>query len=66
MKNTVSPKRQRGLFLWSSLALRAQCHWRWLVLLLLLIGLPVLLHGCHGDEDNELLAPFVRHVTRKG
>jgi hypothetical protein len=33
--------------------------WRWLLAALLLAGLPVLLHGCHGDEDNELFAPFL-------
>jgi hypothetical protein len=32
---------------------------RWLLVALLLGGLPVLLHGCHGDEDNELFAPLV-------
>ena len=31
--------------------------WRWLLALLLLGSLPILLHGCHGDDDNEL---FVR------
>ena len=33
---------------------------RWLLALLALAALPVLLHGCHGDEDNELFAPLVR------
>ena len=32
---------------------------RWLLVALLLGGLPVLLHGCHGDEDNELFAPLL-------
>jgi hypothetical protein len=32
--------------------------WRWLLAALLLAGLPVLLHGCHGDEDHELLVPL--------
>ena len=27
-----------------------------LLLALMLAGLPILLHGCHGDEDRELLA----------
>src|SRR5207249_2155961 len=34
--------------------------------LLLLAGLPILLHGCHGDEDNELFAPLTRHFHRHG
>jgi hypothetical protein len=33
--------------------------WRWLLAALLAGGLTVLLHGCHGDEDNELFAPWV-------
>jgi hypothetical protein len=32
---------------------------RWLLVALLLAGLPILLHGCHGDEDNELFAPLL-------
>jgi hypothetical protein len=33
-------------------------HWLfWLMLLGALASMPVLLHGCHGDEDNELFAP---------
>jgi hypothetical protein len=33
---------------------------RWCVaILLLLAGLLVFAHGCHGDEDNELLAQGV-------
>jgi hypothetical protein len=32
---------------------------RWLLAALLMAGLPILLHGCHGDEDNELFAPFL-------
>ena len=39
---------------------------RWLVVLLLLGGLPILLHGCHGDEDNELFAPSLRHLPNLG
>jgi hypothetical protein len=31
---------------------------RWLLAVLLAGGLTVLLHGCHGDEDNELFAPL--------
>jgi hypothetical protein len=35
---------------------------RWVLVALLLGGLAILLHGCHGDEDNELFAPLVsRH-----
>ena len=30
---------------------------RWLLLLAALAALPILLHGCHGDEDHELLVP---------
>jgi hypothetical protein len=30
-------------------------YWGWLLLLAGLAALPVFLHGCHGDEDNELL-----------
>ena len=30
--------------------------WRW-VGLLLLAGMLIVCHGCHGDEDNELFAP---------
>ena len=30
---------------------------RWLLLAAALTGAAVLLHGCHGDEDNELFAP---------
>ena len=33
---------------------------RWLLVVAALAGLPVLLHGCHGDEDHELFAPIVR------
>ena len=32
---------------------------RWLLAVLLFAGLTVLLHGCHGDEDNELFAPWL-------
>jgi hypothetical protein len=32
---------------------------RWLLLALLLVGLLILLHGCHGNEDNELFAPLL-------
>jgi hypothetical protein len=42
---------------------RTIAWWRWLVLAALAAGLPVLLHGCHGDEDNELFAPLVRMVS---
>jgi hypothetical protein len=31
---------------------------RWLLLLAVLAGLPVLLHGCHGDADHELFVPM--------
>jgi hypothetical protein len=33
--------------------------WRWLLVAVLFAGLSILLHGCHGDEDNELFAPLV-------
>jgi hypothetical protein len=33
---------------------------RWLLVVLLLGGLSILLHGCHGDEDNELFAPLIQ------
>jgi hypothetical protein len=32
--------------------------WRWLLIAVLLAGMAILLHGCHGDEDNELLVPL--------
>jgi hypothetical protein len=32
---------------------------RWLLLLAALAALPVLWHGCHGDEDHELFVPRV-------
>ena len=38
---------------------RLQSLVRWLWLLAALAGLTVLLHGCHGDEDHELLAPIL-------
>jgi hypothetical protein len=28
---------------------------RWLFLLAALAAVPILLHGCHGDEDHELV-----------
>ena len=37
------------------IALRSHAWWRWLVLAALATGLIVFLHGCHGDEDTELL-----------
>jgi hypothetical protein len=40
--------------------------WYWLAVGLLVAGLPVLLHGCHGDEDNELFAPLSWHGHRHG
>lgn len=30
--------------------------------LLLILSLTVLCHGCHGDEDHELLSPVARVV----
>jgi hypothetical protein len=35
---------------------------RWLLFAFLAAALPILLHGCHGDEDNELFAPLLRHL----
>jgi hypothetical protein len=37
----------------------------WFLLLFLLAALPILLHGCHGDEDNELFAPLMRHFHNR-
>jgi hypothetical protein len=39
---------------------------RWLVLLAVLAGLPILVHGCHRDEDNELLVPLIGHAHDRG
>ena len=37
---------------------------RWAYLLFVLVaGLLLLAHGCHGDEDNELFARIVRVVS---
>jgi hypothetical protein len=38
----------------------------WLLLFLLLAGLPILVHGCHRDEDNELFVPLIRHTHDRG
>lgn len=35
-------------------------HRRWFAVVALAVGLTVMLHGCHGpDEDHELFAPFI-------
>jgi hypothetical protein len=39
--------------------MRQESWVRWLLLLAALAALPILLHGCHGDEDHELFAPIV-------
>jgi hypothetical protein len=39
--------------------MRLESWVRWLLLLAALAALPILLHGCHGDEDHELFAPIV-------
>jgi uncharacterized membrane protein len=45
---------------------RARCvremPWKWLLLAILTT---VLLHGCHGDEDNELFAPSLTVTHRR-
>jgi hypothetical protein len=38
---------------------------RW-AFLLVMCAVPILLHGCHGDEDNELFAPLMRHFLGNG
>lgn len=35
---------------------------RGLLVTLLVLGVCILLHGCHGDEDHELIVPFLRWV----
>jgi hypothetical protein len=48
-ENELDPRRQRGSWLG--------------IVLLLLAGLLVFAHGCHGDEDNELFGEYL--VTTK-
>jgi hypothetical protein len=39
-------------------------RWFWLPLLLL-AGYLLVAHGCHGDEDNELLLRMINEATQK-
>ena len=42
-------------------------HWAWwLIAAFLLAALPIFLHGCHGDEDNELFAPLSWNLEQPG
>ena len=38
---------------------RVEWWLRGLLVLATLAALPILLHGCHGDEDHELFVPRV-------
>ncbi len=67
MPRTISPRRHkrvqlRPLVLQVSPA-SASPRSRWLILipLVILLGLLPVCHGCHGDEDNELLFGWLRH-----